>query len=798
MSYMLKHTAEELDLKLDLIDENKNLLPYPYVDSGRFPACFEDVGDGSILTITPGDSNSHYEIELKTVGLTGAYKVSLDVVDILETSTKVGSTFALGFLDNEGTPFEVVEQNNPKTINFPAQYPCTIKLISNGAFDANLLIKPMIRKADTTADWVPNMDKIGTYVDRRFNNTNAKIKVLAGNVETQIEGLSDRIDNLTTGGEGGGGNANVEASTNNAVLKWNSSNNKIVESKVKVDNNGSVILNDGTTTGSHSIVGGTADKSVISNIIGSLAAASVKLSAPTASADCAISIGSGNIVNSTGGAAVGVWNTSGVKGYYWRKITFNSDGTATITLSSEQDSNSNVSTDWKVDDTISIVNGNKYPACTTIKSVNGSTITVYSLPFTSETSVLLKTPDDNSIFACYRKKEVDYLGKITNYRWYPRNGAVELGWAGTAFGVENLVTGSGAFTSGWNNWAAGDFGATFGRDNITGYAGLTSGYGNTNKGTNSAAFGLSNTVDANNALVAGQSNTINRNNAAVFGYNNTANAASTFIAGDGNTANVFTQAVVGRYCNPDETGAALFVVGNGENKDGTITRSNAFLVHTNGTITASMIRTARNNTISGSNSATFGENNTVSTPNSAIIGKNNNVSGHQTLIAGSDNKCVNNNALIVGKWNQNITSGQGSQSLMAGIGLTMGSQTQTVLGQYNQARTSKVLVIGWGTGNDSTGVATEAKTICTVNKTSKLNTNSAVNGGAMSNKQYYSTPATPSDVITYGWLMNDYTGGSGTGLPDCSGYQDGAILVVRNGKWVIENPPTTVYTGEVE
>ena len=49
MSYILQHTAESIDRKLGLIDENKNLLVYPY--NSTLPSGLEDVGDGSILPV---------------------------------------------------------------------------------------------------------------------------------------------------------------------------------------------------------------------------------------------------------------------------------------------------------------------------------------------------------------------------------------------------------------------------------------------------------------------------------------------------------------------------------------------------------------------------------------------------------------------------------------------------------------------------------------------------------------------------------------------------------------------------
>jgi hypothetical protein len=410
---------------------------------------------------------------------------------------------------------------------------------------------------------------------------------------------------------------------------------------------------DGEASAEYSIAAGTNDKSSITPIIGNTLASMVTVEVPKASGVGSFAVGGGAEATSAGALAMGSLNRVGVKGLYYSSINASSK---TITLSTSRSatagSNLAATYGWAVGDTVGFVNGNKYPAYTTITAISGNVITVNNLPSEIKTysSILSTTylPDDFTIYACYKKTIV-----TGQSRWYPRNGAVELGWAGSAFGVENLVSGSAGLAAGWNNWTAGDFGATFGRDNITGYAGMTSGRENTNKGAYSAVFGANNLVEAPNALVAGQQN-----------------------------------------------------VSTGKN--------------------------------------------------SVVFGKNNTVSGQQTVIVGSDNQCVNHNSLVVGKWNKNTTSGSGSQSLMAGIGLTMGSPTQTVLGQYNQSRTSKVLVIGWGTGNDTTGVATEAKTICTVNKTSKLNTNSAVNGGAMSNKQYYSTPATPSDVVTWGYLMNEY------------------------------------------
>ncbi len=170
MAYTFPYTAEQIEDRLNLIDKNKNLLPYPYDYSPSLPASLEDVGDGSILTNSTGTSVA--KVFLKAFALLeGTYKVSTEVADIID-ETEVAEN--PGFdLEIEG----VTVTDGQFTLSTETTIEVYLKIPAS--FDTGLLVKPMIRKADTTADWVPNMDKIGTYVDRRFNGTNAKIKVLA-------------------------------------------------------------------------------------------------------------------------------------------------------------------------------------------------------------------------------------------------------------------------------------------------------------------------------------------------------------------------------------------------------------------------------------------------------------------------------------------------------------------------------------------------------------------------------------------------------------------------------------------
>ena len=171
--YILQHTAEEIDSKLDLINENKNLLEYPYIYSNEndFINNFEDVGDGSFRTIISGET-SDLIIPLHDVLLpVGTYDASL-VVTTFSDEVVDQDSFSLS-VTSSGTN---TINNNVITIN-DEENAVEVSLVINGSFEADWFIKPQISK--TTADnqtWVPHMDKVGHYVDRRFNGTNAKIR----------------------------------------------------------------------------------------------------------------------------------------------------------------------------------------------------------------------------------------------------------------------------------------------------------------------------------------------------------------------------------------------------------------------------------------------------------------------------------------------------------------------------------------------------------------------------------------------------------------------------------------------
>lgn len=175
-TYTLNYTAEQINHRLDLIEPNKNLLPYKYAIE-TLQAGLADVGDGSFLTT--GIATMAETIFLNDVILPAGndrashttYVYSLEITDMLDplvTVTNPGFELCVIGANNE-------EKANPFTLH--EEETVTVSLqVPPGYSTKNLLIKPMIREANKDDDWVPYMKTIGSYVDERFNSTNTKLK----------------------------------------------------------------------------------------------------------------------------------------------------------------------------------------------------------------------------------------------------------------------------------------------------------------------------------------------------------------------------------------------------------------------------------------------------------------------------------------------------------------------------------------------------------------------------------------------------------------------------------------------
>lgn len=179
MSTITSFSAQELRDKLDLIDLNKNLLPYPYITGIELPEGIEDVGDGSFLTTNTIVSEKNIFLTEFILEKDCKYTISLDVTDALTNMQK-------DYVDH-GITFEITYDNNNKS--FPSvnstmglntvgvtSYKMYLKIPEG--LPAGLLIKLQIEKGDTQTAWVPYMSTIGSYVDERFNSTTARLRLL--------------------------------------------------------------------------------------------------------------------------------------------------------------------------------------------------------------------------------------------------------------------------------------------------------------------------------------------------------------------------------------------------------------------------------------------------------------------------------------------------------------------------------------------------------------------------------------------------------------------------------------------
>jgi hypothetical protein len=166
--------AEEIIGKLSLIDENKNFLQYPY--NKVFPTGLVDVGDGSILTSDTSADQSQLVLGPALLAA-GDYKVSLAITTITEEAVN-----SHGFsLTVEGDGVSRVDDVITVTTD---ETTVIVTLNIPNEFSTNWLIKPQIVKLDEDSTvWVPYMKTIGTYVDERFNGTNARLKVIAERLE---------------------------------------------------------------------------------------------------------------------------------------------------------------------------------------------------------------------------------------------------------------------------------------------------------------------------------------------------------------------------------------------------------------------------------------------------------------------------------------------------------------------------------------------------------------------------------------------------------------------------------------
>lgn len=209
MAKKLIYTAEEIDHKLSLIDKNKNLLPYPYSNSIEFPSGLEDVGDGSILASANAFSMGSLPsllLNICTLPAGKQYIISLEVVDLADKVVE-NPGFNLSFSDDNGKYSALVSDSmvidlREETAEEGIPLKISLREYIGNKPNPTVILKPQIEEAQTDKDgnaiceattWVPYMKTIGSYVDERFNSTNAKIKLLNDDI-TAVENTFATIE----------------------------------------------------------------------------------------------------------------------------------------------------------------------------------------------------------------------------------------------------------------------------------------------------------------------------------------------------------------------------------------------------------------------------------------------------------------------------------------------------------------------------------------------------------------------------------------------------------------------------
>lgn len=181
--YILQHTAEAIDRKLDLIVENKNLLEYPY---NSFPAEFTDVGDGSILVPARDDNYDYYSTTLASFILpAGTYTLSMTSSDPLTDQLKddFDCTIAAlrpGTSDVFASATRNCSSEDPDiTFTLSEETSVDVVLYTNASPPStDIILRPQLEKGSEITSWAPYMSTVNNYVDERFNGLNAKIRAL--------------------------------------------------------------------------------------------------------------------------------------------------------------------------------------------------------------------------------------------------------------------------------------------------------------------------------------------------------------------------------------------------------------------------------------------------------------------------------------------------------------------------------------------------------------------------------------------------------------------------------------------
>ncbi len=265
-----------------------------------------------------------------------------------------------------------------------------------------------------------------------------------------------------------------------------------------------------------------------------------------------------------------------------------------------------------------------------------------------------------------------------------------------AAGQQNqIMMGSeNAATWGFSNEVVNSYGTAFGNNNISSGTGATAfGQNTTAQGEYSTSFGQGNTASGNNSLAFGQNTQATSFGATSFGNNTQANGPFSVAAGTDNITGSISSIVYGSSNNIDMGSDSTLVGGNLNQSQ---TSVNSILSGQGNTMTGSnrSLGIGQGNSITGTDSITTGNTNTNGGQNSIVFGSSNTLMpfGVNTILGGSNNNNIGVNDGAIFGFNQmaagaRIVAGGQSHQIF-------GADDSAVFGQANQVTGQASLVSG--------------------------------------------------------------------------------------------------------
>ena len=273
-----------------------------------------------------------------------------------------------------------------------------------------------------------------------------------------------------------------------------------------------ILIGEGMATGDYSIAGGTVNKQLVTDLVGTAVDDYISIDKSEANGGMSIAYGAGNIAHSSASNTFGIKNQSGWLGYYIYKVDADN---RRIYLSTKQTSHSRpgisvdaLNTAW-VGCKLTAINGDLYSNFGEVEKVEEVTekvlftnttytvvVTKEALPFTDVNygTLAAYVPHDRSIIAIPPVGTQTYLGNTFDTYRPDSVGEVEFAFSSTTFGFDNIAAGTLSTAFGFRNTALGTAAFVTGRENTGAFASLVGGYQNTVTGGAGFAVGRNNKV----------------------------------------------------------------------------------------------------------------------------------------------------------------------------------------------------------------------------------------------------------------------------------------------------------------